>query len=252
MTESHDGPSQPPPAGPPAPDVSAPVHGSSSPAPAGPPFPTTGPGGGHPGAAPPPSAGSHWRPSSPSAATTPPPPPPPPDRPATPLPSAAAVGVPPRPNPLPPPRSVRPGPTESSYGASTARPAATSRPVTRPRRARLVLKRVDPWSVFLYSVVSSIFLGVALVVASVLLYAVLSKLGVLSSLNKLIGDVTAEPGTTAAPSHYFSFGKVLTFSVLLAAVNVVLLTALATLSAFLYNLCAALTGGIEVTLSDQD
>ena len=122
----------------------------------------------------------------------------------------------------------------------------------RPRRARLVLKRVDPWSVFLYSVVSSIFLGIALVVATSVLYAVLAKLGVTTSLNKLITDVTAEPGSRSTPGHFFSFGKVLVLSLLLAAVNVVLLTALSTLGAFLYNLCASLTGGIEVTLSDQE
>ncbi|MCU1590324.1 MAG: hypothetical protein JWP11_1580, partial [Frankiales bacterium] len=125
------------------------------------------------------------------------------------------------------------------------------RPVARARKARLVLKRVDPWSVFLYSVVASIFLGVALFVAVGVLYAVLSKLGVLSSVNTLISDVTAEPGTTSAPSHFFSGSKVMTFAALIAALDVVLITALSTLGAFLYNLCAALTGGIEVTLSDQ-
>jgi hypothetical protein len=125
------------------------------------------------------------------------------------------------------------------------------RPVARARKARLVLRRIDPWSVFLYSVVASIFIGIATLVAVGVLYAVLSKLGVLSSVNTLIGDVTADPGTTAQPAHLFSVGKVMTFATLIAALDVVLITALATLGAFLYNLCAALTGGIEVTLSDQ-
>jgi hypothetical protein len=111
---------------------------------------------------------------------------------------------------------------------------------------------VDPWSVFLFSIVGSIFLGIALFVAVAILYAVLSKLGVVHSLNKLIGDVTAEPGTTATPSSFFSAGKVMTFAGLVAALDVVLITALATLGAFLYNLCAALTGGVEVTLSDRE
>jgi hypothetical protein len=133
----------------------------------------------------------------------------------------------------------------------TTRPTAAVRPVARARKARLVLKRIDPWSVFLYSVVASIFLGIALVIAVGFLYAVMSKLGVLSSLNTLIGDVTAAPGTTATPSQFFSAGKVMTFAGLIAALDVVLLTALSTLGAFLYNLCAALTGGIEVTLTDQ-
>ncbi|HWB35011.1 MAG TPA: DUF3566 domain-containing protein, partial [Rugosimonospora sp.] len=35
-------------------------------------------------------------------------------------------------------------------------------------------------------------------------------------------------------------------------VNVVLFTALATLGAFIYNVCADLVGGIEVTLSEKD
>jgi hypothetical protein len=121
----------------------------------------------------------------------------------------------------------------------------------RPRKARLVLKRIDPWSVFLYSFVASIFIGVATLVAVGVLYAVLSKLGVLSSLNELVGDVTAEPGTTAEPAHLFSVGKVMTFATLIAALDVVLITALSALGAFLYNVCASLTGGIEVTLSDQ-
>jgi hypothetical protein len=133
----------------------------------------------------------------------------------------------------------------------TVRPQAV-RPVARSRKARLVLKRVDPWSVFLFSIVASIFLGIALFVAVGLVYAVLSKLGVLSSLNTLIGDVTADPGTTAQPSKFFSAGKVMTFAGVVAALDVVLVTAMATLGAFLYNLCSTLTGGIEVTLSDRE
>jgi len=167
--------------------------------------------------------------------------------------AAPPMGVPPRPQPLPPPRPVRP---PAGAVGSVARPtprsaSAAVRPPSRPRKARLVLKRIDPWSVFLYSVVASIFIGIATLVAVGVLYAVLSKLGVLSSLNTLIGDVTAEPGTTAEPAHLFSAGKVMTFATLIAALDVVLITALSTLAAFLYNVCAALTGGIEVTLTDQ-
>ena len=37
----------------------------------------------------------------------------------------------------------------------------------------------------------------------------------------------------------------------LAVVNVILLTALATVAALLYNLCASLVGGLGVTLTDD-
>ncbi|MCU1672605.1 MAG: uncharacterized protein JWN77_718, partial [Frankiales bacterium] len=130
--------------------------------------------------------------------------------------------------------------------------AAAARPSGRGRRARLTLRRIDPWSVFLYSVVASIFLGLALLVAVAVLYALLSKLGVLESLNSLIGDVTSDPGDTSAPGNVVSGGRVLSVAAVVAAANVVLLTALATLGAFLYNLCASLTGGIEVTLGDRE
>ena len=36
------------------------------------------------------------------------------------------------------------------------------------------------------------------------------------------------------------------------AVNIVLFTALATIGAFVYNICADLVGGIEVTLAERD
>jgi len=39
---------------------------------------------------------------------------------------------------------------------------------------------------------------------------------------------------------------------LIAAVDVVLLTAIATLGAFLYNMAAALLGGVEVTLAEDN
>jgi hypothetical protein len=106
--------------------------------------------------------------------------------------------------------------------------------------------------VFLYSVVASIFLGLALMVAAAVLFAVLSNLGVVDSLNELLGDVTSEPGETAEPSQFFSAGRILSITAVIAAVDVVLLTALATLGAFLYNLCSSLTGGIEVTFGDRE
>ena len=168
-------------------------------------------------------------------------------------PPTAPMGVPPRPQPLPPPRPVRPaagavGPPRTG----APRPGSTARPVARTRKARLVLKRIDPWSVFLYSVVASIFLGLALLVAVAVLYGVLSGLGVLDSVNTLIGDVTNDPSDPTATTSIFGFGRVMSIAAVVAALDVVLLTALSTLGAFLYNLCASLTGGIEVTFGDRE
>lgn len=130
------------------------------------------------------------------------------------------------------------------------RPAPRSEP-RRPRHARLVLQRVDPWSVFLFSLVASIALGIVLLVAVATLYAVLSGLGVLSSVNDLLGEVLGSSSDPTA-SSYITAGRVLGATAVLAAVDVVLLTVLATLGALLYNLCASLTGGVEVDLRQRD
>ena len=38
----------------------------------------------------------------------------------------------------------------------------------------------------------------------------------------------------------------------IGAINIILLTALGTVSTFIYNLCSDLVGGLEVTLSERD
>jgi hypothetical protein len=119
----------------------------------------------------------------------------------------------------------------------------------RTRRARLSLKRVDPWSVFVFSLVASVFLGIALVVAVAVLYAVLGALGVTGSLNQLFAEVT---GGSASGSPLLTGGRIIGGAAVLAAVNVVLLTLLATLGALLYNVCSSFTGGLELTFGERD
>ena len=166
--------------------------------------------------------------------------------------AGSSSGVPPRPAPLPPPRPASAAAPSRGTSRPPSAPAAPARPVTRGRRARLTLRRIDPWSVFLYSVVASIFLGVALLVAVAVMYGVLSGLGVLDSVNTLIGDVTSDPSDPTATTSIFGFGRVMSIAAVVAALDVVLLTALSTLGAFLYNLCASLTGGIEVVFGDRE
>jgi hypothetical protein len=100
--------------------------------------------------------------------------------------------------------------------------------------------------VFLFSLLASVFAGVALVVAVGALFAALNTLGVVVSVNELVGEVTGggEPLLTAT--------RIVGGALVLAAANVVLLTLLATLGSLLYNLCASFSGGIEVTLGERD
>lgn len=129
------------------------------------------------------------------------------------------------------------------------RPASARPAVGRPRRARLSLRRIDPWSVFVFSLVASVFVGIALVVAVAVLYAVLGSLGVTESLNQLYAEVT---GGSVETEALLTSGRVVGGAAVLAAVNVVALTLLATLGAMIFNLCASFTGGLELTFGERD
>jgi hypothetical protein len=147
--------------------------------------------------------------------------------------------------------TARPGAPRPVAARPEGRPAgAGARPLAgRSRRARLTLRRIDPWSVFLFSLVASVFLGIALVVAVAVMYAVLGSLGVTESLNELYAEVT---GGNVATEALLTSARIVGGAAVLAAVNVVFLTLLATLGALLYNLCASFTGGLELTFGERD
>jgi len=121
-----------------------------------------------------------------------------------------------------------------------------------PRRARLELKKVDPWSVMKFSFAVSLVLFIASVVATSILYMVLGALGVWDSLNETISTVTAGQDGTSGLDLAITAMMVIGGSALLGAVNMVLFTALATLGAFIYNVCADLVGGVELTLAERN
>jgi hypothetical protein len=159
----------------------------------------------------------------------------------------------PRPKPTMPPQPQRPTPTTHSPRVTVAsRPAARSTAPTR--RAQLVLSRIEPWSVMKFSFLVSLVGWVVLFVAVAALYYVLSKLGVFSSIQSTISNVTSSKGSSGADSggQWFSFSRVIGYTMLIGAINVVLITALATVGAVIYNLVTHLAGGIEVTLKESD
>lgn len=181
---------------------------------------------------------------------------PPPVRPPVP------TGVPPRPSPLPPPRTTGSAPRAAaatgvagSLGTTTVVPENPRRPAPRPvnrtsagargRRAKLAVKRVDPWSVFVTSLVLSLMLAISTIVAAFVLYLLLDALGVPSSINDELKPFTDN-------DHLLTKGTFVGIAALIAAANVVLLTLLATIGAMLYNLVSTFTGGLELTLAERD
>jgi hypothetical protein len=121
------------------------------------------------------------------------------------------------------------------------------------RKARLRLLRVEPWSVMKSAFVLSIAIGITFVVATATLWSVVDAAGVFEVVGDLVTELTeSETETGFELTDYIGFSRVMGLATVIAVIDVVLLTALATLFAFLYNLSAALLGGFEITLAEDD
>jgi hypothetical protein len=138
---------------------------------------------------------------------------------------------------------------EAVRAARTNAAAAASR---GPRRARLNLKRIDPWSVMKFSFGVSLVLFIVVIVATSVLYLALDAMGVFQTVNSGLGDLISASGGAEASTFRITAKGVIGTSALIGLVNVVLFTALCTLGAFIYNVVADLVGGIELTLAERD
>ncbi|MBN6035577.1 DUF3566 domain-containing protein [Amycolatopsis sp. 195334CR] len=137
-------------------------------------------------------------------------------------------------------------------GGKRPTPTALRRPGRGPRRASLQIKRFDPWSVLKLSLVLGVALFFVWLVAVGVLYTVLDGMGVWEKLNGTYTSLVQGEGTTTASEPLISAGRVFGIAAIIGAINIVLLSALATVSAFIYNVSADLAGGLEVTLSERE
>ena len=98
----------------------------------------------------------------------------------------------------------------------------------------------------------SVALGIAGVVMVSVLWTVLEGMGVFDQINGVIGQVIQDEGQGFDILDFVGFTRVVSLSIVVGVVDVILITAIATLAAFLYNLAAALLGGVEVTLAEDE
>ena len=150
---------------------------------------------------------------------------------------------------------ARPGAAKRPAGkrpVNAKRPTGSRRQLVRPaprskiRRARLVVQKVDTWSVAKLIFLLSIALGIVTVVASVILWLFLQASGAFTGVNQLISSL-GTGSTTVDISQMISLGQVALVTTIFAVVN----TLLGMIAAILYNLAAKLVGGVTLTLSDE-
>lgn len=131
-----------------------------------------------------------------------------------------------------------------------ARVQLSARRSRGPVRASMQIRRIDPWSTLKVSLLLSVALFFVWMITVAFLYLVLGGMGVWAKLNSNVGDLLNNASGSSA--ELVSSGTILGGAFLIGLVNIVLMTALATIGAFVYNLITDLIGGIEVTLADRD
>lgn len=137
-------------------------------------------------------------------------------------------------------------------GAGREAPSALRRPGRGPRRASLQVKRFDPWSVLKLSLVFGITLFVIWLVAVGVLYLALEGMGVWDELNGAYSSLIEGEDAGDGGAPLITATRVFAFAGVVGVINIVLLAALATVGSFIYNVCADLAGGLEVTLSERE
>lgn len=146
-------------------------------------------------------------------------------------PAAAAAGQQAQPASAPTPEVPRPAPAG-------------------PRRVRLAISRVDPWSVMKLAFLLAVAIAIMTVVATAVFWSVLNSLGVFTTVQDFVADAVG-PQSNVNLTQYVEFPRVISLATLISICNIVLLTAIATIMAFLYNITAALVGGVHMTLTDD-
>lgn len=131
-----------------------------------------------------------------------------------------------------------------------ARVQLSARRSRGPVRASMQIRRIDPWSTLKVSLLLSVALFFVWMITVAFLYLVLGGMGVWAKLNSNVGDLLSNASGSSA--ELVSSGTIFGGAFLIGLVNIVLMTALATIGAFVYNLITDLIGGIEVTLADRD
>jgi ABC-type sugar transport system permease subunit len=145
--------------------------------------------------------------------------------------------------------SSRPSGTTSPASSVGEKLSLKSTRPSQPKQVRLKLVYIDFWSAVKFSFLISAAVAVVIFVAVVLIWTVLASTGIFDSISKLAGDVSGQKNFSL--NSVISFAQVMGFTLVIAALNVVVGTVLGAIACLLYNLSVRVSGGILVGFTNQ-
>lgn len=125
---------------------------------------------------------------------------------------------------------------------SSRRPASS-------KQVRLKLVYVDFWSTVKLSFLAGICLAVIAIVGTFLIWTVLDRTGIFDQINSLFKDISGAGGSDLR--SILGLGQVMGFSLIVAILDIVVVTALGAVFALLYNLSVKITGGLLVGFTNN-
>jgi hypothetical protein len=97
----------------------------------------------------------------------------------------------------------------------------------------------------------SVAVGIAGVVLTGVLWMILSTMNVFTDIEGVLQGLQSTTSNPFSIKDYVGFGRVVSLSIVIGVIDVILMTAIATVMAFLYNIASALVGGVQLTLTDD-
>ncbi len=117
------------------------------------------------------------------------------------------------------------------------------------KQVRLKLVYIDFWSRVKLSFLVGLCLGIVGIVGSFLIWTVLNQTGIFDQVTGLFKDISGAGGTNL--KTILGIGQVMGFSIVVAILDIVVITALGAVFALLYNLSVKITGGLLVGFTNS-
>ncbi|MDN4598005.1 DUF3566 domain-containing protein [Leifsonia virtsii] len=125
----------------------------------------------------------------------------------------------------------------------------SSRRPASAKQVRLKLVYVDFWSTVKLSFLAGICLAIIAIVGTFLIWTVLDRTGIFDQVNSLFKDISGAGGSDLR--SILGLGQVMGFSLIVAILDIVVVTALGAVFALLYNLSVKITGGLLVGFTNN-
>lgn len=134
-------------------------------------------------------------------------------------------------------------------GAGAAAQPDAKKQAVGIRQIKMTISKVDPLAALKLGFLISVVIGFMIVIAMAIVWFVLDGIHVFAEMQGLLE--TLNSAQLLEMMQYLEFGRWMSFAVIVAILDIVLMTALSAVAAVVYNIISALVGGLRITVTDE-